>query len=280
LALGETQELFFCAITWPTGVGDFLQCSGESTRRAFERTLLGSPGFDRISRMELYADAYFYRLLAALGEVFPRLVLAAGPVEFHDLITDYVLACPSTSPDLRQLGTRLPEFVRGTSLAQRCPIVNELALLERALAHALDCPDGCLLSEQELGAIAAERWPLLRFSFAPATQCLETRWDLEHLEPSFWSGRVATALQLPPQAAPRGLWIGRRGHTPYFRCPQAGEDAALSQLWHGATLGDAYAAWERAEVGREPAELVAALRRWLADGMFAGVSQHPSEPAV
>lgn len=272
LCLGQTQELFFAAITWPTGVRDFLQCSGESTRRAFERSLLGSPGFESVSRMEVYADAYFYRLLAALGEVFPRLALVLGPVEFHNLVTDYVLACPSTSPDLRQLGARLPEFLRDSSLARRLPIVSELALLERALGHALDCPEGGLLSERELGAIAAERWPELRFTFAPATQRLELRWELSLLEPAFRSGQAALVLPLLPRAEPQGVWIGRRGHVPYFRCPEPGEEAALNQLWQGATLGDAYTAWDRADAGRPPAELLAALRRWLDDGIFASAS--------
>jgi hypothetical protein len=56
------------------------------------------------------------------------------------------------------------------------------------------------------------------------------------------------------------------------------EDAALSQLWHGATLGDACLTWERAFSGLEPAQLVVALRRWLADGMFASVVAVVDEP--
>lgn len=272
LSLGETQELFFCAITWPTGVRDFLQSSGESTRLTFERVLLGSPGFDRVSRLEVYADAYFYRLLAALGEVFPRLALLIGPVEFHNLITDYVLACPSTSPDLRRLGLRLPEFLREASLAQRWPLLYEVALFERALDRALDCPDGALVSEQDLARIPVEYWPELRFTFAPATQRLALRWELPRVEQLCRSGQAALALELPPGQEPRGLWIGRRGHVPYYHCPDAAEDAALSQLWQGATLGDACAEGERAVPGLEPAQLVVALRRWLADGMLAGVS--------
>ena len=51
-------------------------------RRAFAETFVGSAGFDGVSRLEVYADAYFYRLLAALGEVFPRLRFLAGPPSF------------------------------------------------------------------------------------------------------------------------------------------------------------------------------------------------------
>jgi len=253
-------------------VRDFLQCSGEKARRTFERILLGTPGFDRVARLEVYADAYFYRLLAALGEVFPRLALLVGPVEFHNLITDYVLACPPLSPDLRCLGLRLPEFLREAPLAQRWPVLYEVALFERALAHALDCPDGAPVSEQDLVCIPVEHWSELRFTFAPATQRLALRWELPRIEQMCQSGQAALALELPPGQAPRGLWIGRRGHVPYFYCPDAAEDAALSQLWQGATLGDACAECERAGVGLEPAQVVVALRRWLADGMLAGVS--------
>ncbi|HKO93678.1 MAG TPA: DNA-binding domain-containing protein, partial [Polyangiaceae bacterium] len=227
------------------------------------------------ARAEVYADAYFYRLLAALGEVFPRLALLVGPVEFHNLVTDYVLACPPATPDLRQLGVRLPEFLRQTALAQRWPLVHEVALVERALAHALDCPEGSLLSEQELSRIPVERWAELRFTFTPATVRLSLCWELPRALELCQSGQAPLALELAPSAVPHGLWIGRRGHVPYFRCPDAAEDAVLSELWRGATLGEACVTRERTGAGLEPAALASALRRWLADGMLAGVSEGP-----
>jgi len=173
---------------------------------------------------------------------------------------------------------RVKRLVLG--LLEMCQCLRQCAKIwYGGLGPAGESLDG-LVSEQDLVAIPVERWPELRFTFAPATQRLALRWDLFQLEPSFRSGQGALGGEPPTWVEPRGLWIGRRGHVPYFRCPDAAEDAALSQLWRGATLGDACAEWELADVGREPAQLVSALRCWLADGMLAGVSAAGAPAAV
>ena len=106
-ALAHTQRLFFDALTWPRGVRDFARAAGEGRAEALDRTFVGSGGLAAIERVDIYANAYFYRLLDASSEFFPRLSRLAGDVPFHNLITDYVLAHPSararSAPRRRQL---------------------------------------------------------------------------------------------------------------------------------------------------------------------------------
>ncbi|MEO8182886.1 MAG: DUF692 family multinuclear iron-containing protein [Deltaproteobacteria bacterium] len=269
--LREVQELFFAAICWPTGVAGFLAQASVEVRRALPQLCVGRAGWDGMQRLEVYADSYFYRLRGALRELFPRLCFVSGDVEFHNLVTDYVLACPSEQPDLRQLGERLPEFVREHPLGLRSAVLAPLALLERALNAALDAPDGPLLSEDELRAIPLARWSDLRFVFSAPTACLRVRWDLERLERAYRSGQRDEALALVPTSEPCTLIVGRRGHATYFRAAGAAEALVLARLWSGETFGAACTVLERA--GSEPAELVGALRRWLEDGMIAGLSE-------
>jgi len=269
--LREVQELFFAAICWPTGVAGFLAQASVEVRRALPQLLVGCAGWDGLQRLDVYADSYFYRLLGALRELFPRLCFVSGDVEFHNLVTDYVLACPSERPDLRQLGERLPEFLREHPLGLRSALLAPLAQLERALKAALDAPDGPLLSEDELGAIPLDHWSELRFAFSPPTACLRVRWDLERLERAYQSGQRDQALALVPTSEPCTLIVGRRGHATYFRAAGAAEALVLTRLWSGETFGAACSVLEQA--GSEPAELVAALRRWLGDGMIASLSE-------
>jgi len=265
-SLRAVQELFMDVIRWPTGVAGFLESAGDERRRAIQQTFESSEGFGAVERLEVYASSYFHRLLGVLRELFPRLCWLCGEVAFHNLVTDYVLACPSRDPDLRRLGERLPEWVREQELGGRSLLFSELATLEVALNTALDAPDATPLSEVELSAVPLEHWPELRFSWTPATQLSRARCDLEQLERCYAAGDRAAARGLEP-GEERVLVVGRRGHVTYFRALGSGEASALEALWRGANFAAACARLESA--GEQPAELVQWLRRWLADGLLA-----------
>jgi uncharacterized protein (UPF0276 family) len=267
--LAETQALFLDALRHPTGVAHWLEQGGTARRQQLERTFAGTAAFGAVQRLDVYANSYFYRLLGALRELFPRVAFLCGDALFHNLVTDYVLSCPSREPDLRRLGERLPAFLRSHPLAERWPLLLELAELEQALTVALDAPDGNLLTQDDLRAVPLEEWPELRLSFSPPTCLLLARWDLEQLEPLYAAGRREQALALTPASEPSVLLVGRRGHATYFRRLPAAEGRVLHELWRGASFGEACAALERGQLALEPAQVVAALGRWLAAGLLA-----------
>ena len=265
-SLRAVQELFLDAIRWPRGVAGFLESEGDERRRAIHQTFESSEGFGAVERLEVYASSYFYRLLAALRELFPRSCWLCGEVAFHNLVTDYVLECPSRDPDLRRLGQGLPDFIRQHELGARSLLLAETATLELAWNTALDAPDAMPLSEDELSAVRPEHWPELRFNCTPSTQLISARCDLERLERCYIARDRTAALTLQPHAA-RALVVGRRGHATYFRALGRGEAVAFEALWCGENFASACARLESA--GEPPAELVQWLRRWLADGMLA-----------
>lgn len=268
-SLLDTQRLFFDALRHPTGVAHWLEQGGTARRQQFEQTFAGSPGFSALQRLDVYANSYFYRLLDALRELSPRLSFLCGEAHFHNLVTDYVLSCPSCEPDLRRLGQRLPAFLRHHALAARWPLLVDVAELEQALSVALDAPGGTPLGEAELRALPSEQWPELRFRFSPPVTCLASHWDLERLDQLYAAGEREAALALPRSLGPGQFVVGRRGHATYFRRLPAAEGLVLHELYRGASFGTACAALERAQLDLEPAALVRALGRWLADGLLA-----------
>jgi uncharacterized protein (UPF0276 family) len=263
--LEATQRLFFRALTWPTGVRSFLEADGEA-RSELERVFTSDVSFERIERLDVYANAYFYRLLGVLRELFPRLSYLAGEAHFNNLVTDYLLEHPSTAPDLRRLGESLPGFLAAHELGKRWPMLGEVSALERALARALDCADGGTTTESDLARALPEHWPELCFTFSPATQHLEARHDLAALGELCDRGERDLALALPMEEVARVVLVGRRGHRVYFRSLEEGEARALARLMEGASFGevcDELLAWDP---GFAPARLVSYLRRWLSDG--------------
>jgi uncharacterized protein (UPF0276 family) len=270
--LEDTQRTFFDAITWPRGAGDFVSQLDERTRAAFDELFSTSAAFDRIQRLEVYANAYFYRLLGALRELFPRLAYLAGEVGFHNLITDYVLACPSRAPDLRRLGDRLPGFVRGHGLSQLHPLLVDVAVFELASSRALDCAAGGRVDAQELARIPHERWPGLRFAFSSPTLRLESAWDLVSVGELCERGQREQALALSPSPQLHTFIVGRRGQAVYFRRTLAAEDKALSLFGAGASFESVCEALVQRDSQFEPAEMVTQLRRWLEDDVLKSFS--------
>jgi len=270
--LEEIQRLFFRAITWPTGVRDFLQQADTETRARFERVFAETPSFDRIARVDVYADAYFYRLLGALGEMFPRLRVLTGEAAFHNLITDYLLACPSTAPDLRRAGDRLPAFLTEHELGSDMLFLPHVAAVEAALNDALDCPDGELLSEVELAAVPSQEWPSLCFALSSPTRRFELPFDIARVFDQCDAGARHTALESARVPAAQALLVGRRGHAVYFRRLEPLENEALSAFELGRCFGDVCEQLAERHLELGAAGIVAQLRSWLGAGVLRKMS--------
>jgi len=125
-----------------------------------------------VEHVDIYADMYFYRLRDCLAEDFPKLAAQLGEARFHNLITDYLLAHPSSHFSLRELGRALPGFLAGHALARELPALADLAALEWARGDVFDETDATPLSQHlllERGAAAPE---IFRLALVPAARLL------------------------------------------------------------------------------------------------------------
>jgi hypothetical protein len=71
---------------------------------------------DRLSsfeRLEIYNRVYWFRVLDCLYDDYPGLRAILGGPKFMKLITAYLAKYPSVSFTLRNLGSRLEQFIRG-----------------------------------------------------------------------------------------------------------------------------------------------------------------------
>lgn len=271
MSLDETQRLFLRAITWPTGVADFLAQAGAETREQFARTFGETAQLGRVARVDVYANAYFYRLLDALRELFPRLCALAGEAPFHNLVTDYLLAHPPSEPDLRHAGDALPDFVARHALYEVAPMARDVVRIEQALNHALDAPQGRSIERAALAIVAPTSWPDLTFELSPPTRLVRTEWDVAEVFARLAGERADLARHVERAEAPLTFLVGRRGFTTWFRRLDASEAAALELLARGGTFGDACAAAARAQPTVELAAIAEALGRWLDDGVIAAM---------
>ena len=230
MGLFRTQGLFWDLITAPEGVRPGLQGlvgKGEAEPGDLEALIAAGGRLEPADRLDIYDNMYFYRLLEALQEDFPRLLEAVGPARFHNLVTDYLLRHPSSNPSLRHLGERLPGFVEKHALGSESPVLADLARLEWARADLFDRADAAPLTRERLARLPQDRAGEARLTLVPAFALLR----LEHDAPRLWRGMRERAAAGPTPSggpAPSGAAESASGTTCAAGQANAAPDAACS----------------------------------------------------
>jgi hypothetical protein len=147
--LRELQARFYDLVTAPEGVARTLAARGESAG-AVEELVAGDTRLSAVDRLDVYANMYFFRLLEVLGDDYPKVAAAVGDAAFHNLVTDYLAACPPAHPSIAQAGVRLPSFLEDHAVTRARPWLPALATLERTHSELFDGPDASPVTLDEL----------------------------------------------------------------------------------------------------------------------------------
>ncbi|MDD2676828.1 MAG: DNA-binding domain-containing protein [Methylacidiphilaceae bacterium] len=113
--LRALQHLLYSCITRPPGPEDGRQTKGdpgEGMASLAAQLIRPSATLNPFDRLEIYHRQYWLRLREALFQDFPGLETLLGSERFRRLLEAYLLRYPPTSPMLRELGSRLPRFLR------------------------------------------------------------------------------------------------------------------------------------------------------------------------
>jgi hypothetical protein len=251
-SLREFQRLFWRSIASAPGT--------LSAPRALLEVSAPSATLDPAARLQVYADAYLWRLRDVLAENFPRLAAILGPERFEALAREHLERHPSEHPSLRFLGRELAALLaRHADLA---PALAALARLEWARVEVFDAADGEPLGLDALRAVRAEDWPELRFVPIPALTSLHTAWPAHEV----WEG--ADAATVTP--GPRHIRVWRAPDDRVFHAamdPEEGE--ALDRLLAGAPFEALCSVFDDLPPLAAAEQVTALLARWIEDGILA-----------
>jgi len=222
-------------------------------------------------RWRVYSEAYRLRLIEALAAQYPALAARLGEERFAARLDAFVTAAPSRFRSVRDYGGELGAFLRAEAAGTEDEMLAELAEFEWQIAAAFDAAAAAATAPGELGGVAPEEWPALRFRCVPAVRRLRTltnaveAYRAHSAEPPPASGPAAI------RTAPTEWLIHRPEFTPQYRPLAPGEAAALDALAAGASFG---ALCERLgeELGAGAAPQAAAwLKGWLLEGILQKV---------
>jgi Putative DNA-binding domain len=156
--LDVVQQWFQAVVTHPAGVAagaasPAAQRLVRLDRGALEQLVRRSRRLSAEQRLEIYANAYYARLLECLRDTFPVLAQVLGAEVFDSFAFDYLQRYPSRSYTLYRLAESFPRFLDETRPDQPAAadaagaagpawpdFLIDLATLELAIAEVFDGP--------------------------------------------------------------------------------------------------------------------------------------------
>lgn len=146
-ALSQLQLWFHTVITNPYGVqsGEESAIQSNQENAPIAETIIPSSRQTSAERIEVYAAAYYGRLLECMEEEFPACVAAIEAEAFRDLAYAYLVENPSKSYTLHHLSQNFPAFLRSTRPPRETTpdyfdFLADLATLERTYSEVFDGP--------------------------------------------------------------------------------------------------------------------------------------------
>ncbi len=266
MKLADVQALFYELVTAPEDVPTTVAGRGADLARAVATEIAGDARLSAEARLDIYAEMYFFRIHDVLRDEAPRTAALLGADAFHNLVTDYLVACRPNHPSLREAGARLPAFLATHAAAADRPWLAELARLERTRLELFDGPDAAALTLDLVRALPPERVGELQLKPIPCHALLDNRFRVSVT----WRAEAPTAAP-PPAPEPETLLIWRPTLDVRHRAVEPDEAAWLrglssSPMSFGA-LCEALAVDQPPEAAA--AQAFALVSRWLADGLLS-----------
>lgn len=240
--LREIQHRMATAVMQPLTAKDAVP---RRLRTEAEEIIKPNDRLSSLERLEIYSRSYWFRVLDSLVEDFPGVRAIVGVREFHALSRDYLVAHPSTSFTLRNLGSRFVSWleVHAERLNVDHDLVLDMARLEWAHIEAFDAAQHAVIPADAWargGESAVLRLQpylrLVRAQFAVDDLLLEVR-GLQNDNHKIAQWRRQRLGQISRQE--EFIVVHRVDHSVCYRRVEREAFRVLEALHDGGTLGEA-----------------------------------------
>lgn len=287
-ALEQLQRRMAAAVMQPLTLGEQMRrrdCEGRSNEREAAEFIKPNDRLSSFERLEIYNRQYWFRLFASFEEDFPGVQAIVGRKRFETLMRAYLEACPSASFSLRNLGSRLVEWL-GANTAYaglHAEAACEMAALEWAHIEAFDGAAWTRLTPEMLLGVGENSCitlqPYLRFvraHYAVDDALIAVRSENGSSNSSSnnaSAGHVVRKLRMIRSLPHEDVFLAVHRHedSVYYKRLSREDFQILSALQEGRTLGEALdAGFERSAIFEEerPAYVQSAFAHWMELGWF------------
>lgn len=287
--LDVIQRWMQAVITHPLGPGRGADSDGAmqeipAGKEKLDTVILPSSKLDSLRRIEVYANAYYGRLIECMAGEFTVLVETIGEEAFNELAFAYLQRYPSASYTLNDLSRNFAKYLdesrpdraglaEGEQPAVSWPdLMIDLAKLEWTIGEVFDAPgvEGePILTAADLQNIPPANWADVKLE---PVVCLRLLAFTHPVNDYFTRVRHAEEGETVPMPDPGEEYaaIFRRDYVVRRHVLSRPQFVLISALRDGATLGDAIArAAEETDMSDD--DLASHLRAWFEEWTAAGM---------
>jgi hypothetical protein len=279
MSLADLQRQMAAAVMMPLTPDEEMRTTAPDGRAMTEVAasfIAPNSRLTAFERLEIYNRQYWLRILGALAEDFPAVRAVVGARRFEELSIAYLTAHPSRSFTLRNLGSKLVEWLIANPqwTARRQALAIDLARIEWAFVEAFDNPERTPLTLDQIGTLDGDS----RLALQPHVQLLALDYPADDIALALHSKEkrqtseagvshdddAEVPVQLP-RLRRRPTWVAahRVDLNVYYRRMEREEFLTLATIRDGRALGEALDAGfdgSRIAVERRPLR----VREWFA----------------
>jgi hypothetical protein len=291
------QKLMATAVMRPLARDDSMQrkwLDGRPTKKIAESFIKPNDRLTSFERLEIYNRQYWFRVRNCFYEDYPGLRAILGDKQFERLADAYLKNFPSQSYTLRNLGSRLVNFLEANPklTAPHRQLALDLARLEWAHTEAFDNEARPSLKTDDLIGMNAAK---IRLRLQPHLTLLKLQNEIDDflIELKRNSGLRSEASNAMEQNRRHRrtrrahdlkhkvnfLAVHRYQDLVYYKRLEPGQFRLLSALQSGATLEKACAELVGLKISGNLGETMEEwFSSWAALGWFCGLKNSPPHP--
>ena len=271
-SLLETQRELAKLIMQPMTVREGMRTA---SRAGAEKFIKPNDRLTSFERLEIYNRGYWFRVLDCLAEDFPGVRAIVGTGRFRRLSEAYLAECPSRSFTLRNLGSRLAEWLKANPkwLGREPQLILDMVALEWAHVEAFDSAELRAITPEELAQAGSD----VQLQLQPYVKLLKLHYPIDDLALAVRnrkrSGKLVSALRQSPCPTTPVFFLAlhRLDYSVHYRRLEPEAYQVLVLLRGGAGLSDAVAgAFESSEMpeAQQVQNVELWFRTWQSLGWF------------
>ncbi|HTA80560.1 MAG TPA: DNA-binding domain-containing protein [Terracidiphilus sp.] len=160
MSLAELQREMANAVMQPLTADEEMRATstdGRDMQAVAASFIAPNSKLSSFERLEIYNRQYWFRVLGALAEDFPALRAVVGSRAFEELSIAYLIAHPSRSFTLRNLGSKLADWLAAnpTFTGRRHRLAIDVTRIEWAFIEAFDNGERPPLNLEQIATLDA-----------------------------------------------------------------------------------------------------------------------------
>ncbi len=255
MSLVDLQREMAAAVMMPLTADEEMRATapdGRAMEEVAASFIAPNSRLNPFERLEIYNRQYWFRVMGALAEDFPALRAVVGGRQFEALSIAYLTAHPSRSFTLRNLGSKLVEWLAAHPqwTGRRQALAVDVAQVEWAFVEAFDEAENTPLTIEQIATLDGAS----QLALQPHVRLLALNYPADDIALALHSREKRQTSEAgvkheediePPARLPRlrrrSTWVAahRLDFAVYYRRLEREEYLTLAAIREGESLGAA-----------------------------------------